>query len=174
MNDPKTYHDDANVVRSEIFEIEASAAIVWSILTDLDRYGEWNPFCVNARSTLKLGDPVHMTLANYTMPGTLVANVEYVCAVEPERLLSWEAYWTEAWPYPARRDQTIESIGADRCLYRSTDAFLGETGIHVMRFCGPWVKRSFDDTGRALKARAEAFARGEMQGALTQWTPSSD
>jgi len=26
----------------------------------------------------------------------------------------------------------------------------------VMYFCGAWVKRAFDDTGRALKARAEA------------------
>jgi len=26
-----------------------------------------------------------------------------------------------------------------------------------MRFCGPWVKRAFDDTANALKARAEAL-----------------
>lgn len=171
MGDPKTALDEANVVYSDFFEIDAPASIVWSILTDLDRYGEWNPFCVNARSTLEMGAPVHMTLNNYTMPGTLVSNVEYVCAFEPERRLSWEAHWTEAWPYPARRDQVIEPLGPDRCRYQSIDAFLGETGIHVMRFCGGWVKRAFDDIGRALKARAEAFAKGDTSGALAQWTP---
>lgn len=173
MKDPKTYYDEANVVRSEIFEIDAPASVVWSILIDLDRYGEWNPFCVHARSTLKMGDPVYMTLNDYTAPGRLASNVEYVCAFEPERRLSWEAYWTEAWPYAARRDQTIEPLGPDRCRYQSTDAFLGETGVHVMRFCGGWVKRAFDDSGRALKARAEAFARGDLSGALKQWTPEA-
>jgi hypothetical protein len=52
----------------------------------------------------------------------------------------------------------IESTGPGTCRYYSTDAFLGESGIHVMRFCGAWVKRAFDDTARALKARAEAMA----------------
>jgi hypothetical protein len=28
-----------------------------------------------------------------------------------------------------------------------------------MNFCGGWVKRAFDDTGRALKQRAEAMHR---------------
>jgi hypothetical protein len=31
-----------------------------------------------------------------------------------------------------------------------------------MRFCGPWVTRAFNDTAKALKARAEAMHRGEI------------
>jgi len=155
--DAKTSFDPANVVASDVVDIEAPASLVWEILTDLDNYGEWNPFCVRARSTLEIGAPVYMSMVNYPNPGALMQGCEYICAIEPERRLAWEARWHEDWPYPARRDQVIEPLPNGHCRYWSTDAFLGEGGIHVMRFCGPWVKRAFDDTARALKARAEAL-----------------
>ncbi len=151
--------DPDAIVRSERVEIDAPAAIVWEILTDLPHYGEWNPFCIAAESTLAMGAPVAMTLKSYIEPGATFPNCEYVCAFEPERLLSWELPYDEAWPYPARRDQLIEPLGESACAYHSTDAFLGPHGIHVMRFAGPWVKRAFDETAHALKARAEALYR---------------
>lgn len=146
-------------VRSERVEIDAPSSIVWEILIDLPRYGEWNPFCIECDSTLEMGAAVNMKLKSYVVPGEVVPNCEYVCAFVPERLLSWEMLYSDEWPYPARRDQIIEPLGEARCAYQSTDAFLGENGIHVMRFAGPWVKRAFDDTAMALKSRAEAMFR---------------
>ena len=161
--DPVSGFDPAAVTVSETVEIAAPARVVWQILTDMPRYNEWNPFCVRARSALEMGAAVDMTLANYAVPGTLVPNCEYICALEPERLISWEMIHSDAWPYPARRDQTIEPTGVDTCRYVSTDAFLGANGIHVFRFAGPWVKRAFDDSARALKARAEALFAAEAK-----------
>ncbi len=158
--DPINGFDPNSVVVSDTVEIAAPASVVWKILTDLPRYNEWNPFCVRAVSTLEMGAPVQMTLVSAIEPGRLVPNCEYVCAFEPEKLLSWELPHDDAWPYPARRDQIIEATGPESCRYHSTDAFYGANGIHVMRFAGPWVKRGFDDTARALKARAEAMHAG--------------
>ena len=162
--DARYAYDPANVVHSIIVDIDAPAAIVWEVLTDLASYSLWNPMCVRAESALTIGAPIHMVLVNYANPGTLVPVVEYICAFEPKRLLSWEAPWLEEWPYPARRDQVIETLGPDRCRYFSTDAFLGETGVHVMRFAGDWVKRGFDDTARALKMRAEILRQDREEG----------
>lgn len=159
------YPNPDAVVTSERVEIAAPAALVWEILVDLPRYGEWNPFCIAAESTLEMGAPVHMTLKSYTEPDATFPNCEYVCAFEPEQLLSWALPHNDAWPYPARRDQIIEPLGDAACTYHSTDAFLGPNGIHVMRFAGPWVKRAFDDTAHALKARAEAMHRERTGGA---------
>lgn len=158
--DPACGFDPEAVTVSDPVEIAAPAGVVWDVLVDLPRYGEWNPFCVRAESTLALGAPVQMSLINYSVPGSLVPNCEYVCAVEPGRLLSWEMPRSEAWPYPARRDQVIEPTGPASCRYVSTDAFLGRNGIHVFRFAGPWIKRAFDDSARALKLRAEALHAG--------------
>lgn len=153
--DPVSGFDPDAVTVSETVEINAPAKVVWDVICDMPRYSEWNPFCVRAVSTLEMGAAVEMTLANYAVPGSLVPNLEYICALEPERLISWEMKYTDAWPYPARRDQVIEATGPASCRYFSTDAFLGTNGIHVFRFAGPWVKRAFDDTARALKLRAE-------------------
>ena len=162
IEDPVTGFDPDAVTVSLKVEIAAPAAVVWEILCDMPRYNEWNPFCIRAESDLQLGAPVHMTLVNYAVPGTLAPNCEYICALEPERLISWEMHHSAAWPYPARRDQVIEATGPESCSYFSTDAFLGANGIHVFRFAGPWIKRAFDDSAMALKARAEAIcaARG--------------
>ena len=148
---------------SETVDIAAPARVVWQVLTDMPRYNEWNPFCVKAESTLEMGAAVNMKLMNYAVPGSIVPNCEFICALEPERLISWALPHSDAWPYPARRDQVIEPTGADSCRYFSTDAFLGANGIHVFRFAGPWVKRAFDDSGRALKARAEELYATEAK-----------
>lgn len=164
--DPFAHYDPSILVASDPIEIDAPASVVWAVLTDLPRYGEWNPFCVWARSTLEMGAPVHMRLVNYAEPGALAPNTEYICAFEPERLLSWELLDSPAWPYPARRDQMIEPLGPNRCRYVSTDAFTGPNGIHVRRFAGGWVRRAFNDSARALKLRAEALhAEGKGGGA---------
>jgi hypothetical protein len=155
--DPFKAYDPATLVASTPIEIDAPAAVVWEVLTDMPNYGAWNPFCVKAECTLEMGAPMKMMLVDYANPGRLVPNVEYICAVEPERMISWELKDDPSWPYPARRDQIITPLGAERCRYISTDAFFGENGIHVMRFCGAWVERAFNDTARALKARAEAI-----------------
>lgn len=156
--DPVFGFDPDAVTRSNTVEIAAPARVVWQVLIDLPHYNEWNPFCIRAVSTLKLGDPIEMTLINYaTAGGPTVPNLEYICACEPEHLLSWEFPNLDFWPYPARRDQVIETTGPASCTYYSTDAFLGANGIHVFRFAGPWVKRAFDDSAIALKARAEAL-----------------
>jgi hypothetical protein len=158
-DDPRLRFDPDAVVRSERVEIDAPASVVWDILIDMPKYKEWNPFCVDATSTLEMGAPVNMKLKSYIEPDVFFDNCEYICAFEPERMISWALPHYEEWPYPARRDQIIEALGPNRCAYHSTDAFLGDNGIHVMRFAGPWIKRAFDDTAYALKVRAEAMAK---------------
>lgn len=162
-DDPVSGFDPDAVTVSETVEIAAPARVVWAVLTDMPRYAEWNPFCVRASSTLEMGAAVDMTLVNYAVPGTLVPNCEYICAFEPERMISWEMVHSDFWPYPARRDQVIEPTSEASCRYFSTDAFLGANGIHVFRFAGPWVKRAFDDSARALKARAELLYAQEQK-----------
>lgn len=154
---PIPRYDAATLVQSVTVEIDAPAQVVWEVLTDLDNYPLWNPFCVSATSTLEIGAPVEMTLANYSTGEGTFPNVEYVCAVVPERLLSWELRPTELSAQAARRDQVIESLGEDRCRYYSTDAFLGEQAKQIMDESGAWVKRAFDDTALALKQQCESL-----------------
>lgn len=149
-------YDPATLVRSVTVAIAAPSSVVWDVLTDLDHYPEWNPFCLSATSTLEMGAPVEMVLADYTGAGGTFPNTEYVCAVVPERLLSWELRATPESPYAARRDQVIEPCSDGTCRYYSTDAFLGEFAHDIMAETGDWVRRAFDDTAVALKRHAES------------------
>jgi uncharacterized protein YndB with AHSA1/START domain len=152
---PIPSYDLATLVRSITVEIDAPPSVVWQVLTDLENYPQWNPFCVSARSTLQIGSPVEMTLTDYSGEADTFPNTEYVCAVVPERLLSWELRATAESPYAARRDQVIEHMAENRCLYYSTDAFLGVRASEIMTETGHWVKRAFDDTATALKRHSE-------------------
>ncbi|MGW0017135.1 SRPBCC domain-containing protein [Rhodococcus sp. NPDC003382] len=153
---PIPQYDSATTVRSVEVEIDAPASVVWEVLTDLGNYPNWNPFCIAVESTLEIGAPVNMTLADYSGATETFPYTEYVCAVVPERLLSWELRPTEVSAQAARRDQVIEPIDETRCRYYSTDAFLGEEAHQIMADSGAWVKRAFDDTAVALKKRSEA------------------
>ncbi|NLU64173.1 SRPBCC domain-containing protein [Rhodococcus sp. HNM0563] len=150
-------YDPATTVRSVTVEIDAPATLVWQVLVDLERYPDWNPFCISAKSTLEIGAPIEMLLTDYSGGTEPFPWVEYVCAVVPERLLSWELLPTTESRQAARRDQVIEQIDENRCRYYSTDAFLGEEAHQIMEDTGAWVLRAFDETAVALKKHCDAL-----------------
>ena len=49
-------------VIEETREIAAPAEVVWEVISDLSRYGEWNPFVSKCESTLQPGDAIDMTV----------------------------------------------------------------------------------------------------------------
>lgn len=149
--------DTKNLVRSLAVEIAAPAELVWSVLLDLPRYPQWNPYTVKVESSLRLGEPVNLFLPNPAQPGELLHVVEHLASFEPPHLLAWEMHSSADNPDAARREQIIEKTGPSSCRYHTTDQFLGATADQVMAVHGPWVKQGFDAVALALKAHAETL-----------------
>jgi len=146
-----------NIVTSITVVVEAPASVVWEVLTDLKRYEEWNPFTVRVESTLQVNQPVDLYIAIPGQAGQQMCVREWVIAVEPERLLSWEQRATAEDKNCARRDQVITTLGPERCSYYTTDIFLGVHEDQVMRDFGGWVKASFDQVAIGVKRQAESI-----------------
>ncbi|GAB2467247.1 MAG: SRPBCC domain-containing protein [Comamonas sp.] len=146
----------ANLVTSIQVEINAPASVVWEVLTDFDKYPEWNSFCFSIRSSRQIDTLVEMMVRNPHNGVEFPVN-EYLVAYEPERLLSWEQRAVPENKDAARRDQYIEAIDANRCTYFNTDQFLGVNAETIMREHGAWVKTAFDNVARDVKKRAEAL-----------------
>jgi hypothetical protein len=155
-----------NRVTSIRVEIEAPAALVWEVLVDLPRYGEWNGFNPRIESTLVLGDPVHMQAC---IPGTgrSLEITEHLCGLEPGRLLAWEQRPTAENPDAGRREQFLEPLGDERCAYHHIDTFLGPNADKIMAEHGAWVKEGFDGMALDLKRRAESLQASRRAGAAS-------
>ena len=146
-----------SVVAAEI-EIDATAERVWSILTDFERYPDWNPFTVEVKTTLRIGDSVVM---NVHLPGKRPKErTEWVNRVEEGRVFAWGMHALHPAVLTANRFQWIESLGAGRCRYRTEDVMSGWLAPIVVAFYGRSMRLGFESVASALKARAEEAAPG--------------
>lgn len=141
------------IVKSEI-EIEASPEIVFDLLTDLQKYPEWNPFTPHVESTLEIGAPVRMKVRLGKGP-KLSNKVEFVTANERPICLCWGADIPFRFLIRADRCQTLEALPNGRTRYICTDTISGWLTPLVIRFFGAAMQRGFDDCALALKRRAE-------------------
>ncbi len=143
------------IITSEKVTIHAPASVVWQVLTDLEKYPEWNPFTVQAVSNLKIGSPIDMTLPKAN--GKAMTQREYIKVVDIEKQLSWGAPMPYRWILEALRDQYIAVLDENTCTYFTTDSFWGLLTNTVMKQQGLWVKNGFDSVAFALKQRAESL-----------------
>jgi hypothetical protein len=67
-------------------DIQAPAATVWQVLTDIDRYDDWNPFMPRLSGRLAPGERLTVTIR----PGTRTMTFRpTVLEVEDGRLIRW-------------------------------------------------------------------------------------
>ena len=140
------------VVETEPLTIDAPAEAVWNVLTDGERYGEWNPFTTHIETDFQPGSPVRARVLLGRLP---VRVTEHTDVAEPPVRLTWSsAYWT---PFllTARKTQIVTPIAAGRCAYHTTDTMAGLLAPIVRMLFGRSILRGFEATATALKERAE-------------------
>ncbi len=141
----------ANSVRAEI-EIDAPVERLWGILTDFDRYAEWNPFTPRVETTLRIGEPVHLYVR--LVGPRLLHRVEHVTRNEPYAL-GWEMQMGRRALLHAERVQVLTPIDAHRTHYLTEDVFSGLLRPVVLGLFGRAMERGFTDCALGLKSAAE-------------------
>jgi len=143
-------------IRFEL-NIEASAAVVWEVVSDLDRYREWNPFVIRASSTCEVGAPIMMKVQMFR--GFAQAQTETITEFTPPRTISWGLVGRRRWALSSRRCQLVTPDGQLRSRYLSEFKLSGGFAPVVMAVLGGRLEAGFCAMSAAVKRRAEELQR---------------
>lgn len=153
---------------SDQVEIHAPQQWVWSILIDLERYGEWNPFTYRVDSTLEIDAPVDLYV-RMPIRGDRV-QTEYVRIVEFPSTLAWGMHMGSRLLLKAQRQQQLDGVSPTCCRYQTWDAFSGMLTPVVTGLFGADIVNGFNRMAYALKVRAETTWQANNSAS----NPSSD
>jgi len=139
------------------FPIGASAATVWKVLTDFERYSQWNPSLPSIRGELRPGATVALTLG---MPGRPSPKVTAELGdVNVGRRLTWHGNAGADWLFAGDREFVIDEQPDATVLFTYVEDAHGALFPTFRAFMGRAIQRSHDAFNAALKARAEVSGR---------------
>ena len=141
-------------IRTEPVEINAPIDVAWTVLTEVDKYSQWNPFTPQVRTDFSLGSPANLLVR---MGPAKFRITETVCAFEKPRLIAWKKKFGAPWLLHAVREQHLEPVGKTSCSYHNTDRLTGLLAPMVFVCFGGYMRRGFHDVAEGLKAWAEAL-----------------
>ena len=140
-------------IRTEI-EIGAPADRVWSLLTELDAFSDWNPFLRRASGEVKEGARLEI----YMQPadGRGMTFRPTVIKAEPNREFRWLGHLGVSGLFDGEHSFTIEPLDGNRVRFVQSERFTGVLVPLVLLMIEKNTQRGFEDMNVALKERAEA------------------
>ena len=136
-------------------EIDAPAEVVWAVLTDFSRYGEWNPFVPEARCDLRPGGAIEMQVRLRDKPQF---QREWVNSVGPGQTFSYSMKPVPLGALRSERIQTLEALADGRTRYTSQFEIAGWLQPLITGIFGEGMRKGFEGMALGLKQRAEAEA----------------
>lgn len=147
-------------VQTQRIRIDAPVGLVWEVLTDVERYGEWNRFTPQVQTDFKIGSPARLLVR---MGSAKMQITETVCGFECPRLIAWQKAFGARSFLLAVREQHLEPVGETSCLYHNTDRLTGMLAPLVFLCFGGYMHHGFIDVGEGLKQVAEAkYSREQL------------
>lgn len=139
-------------IRTE-FEIAASPARAWRVLTDFQRYPEWNPFLVRLTGAPRTGTRVDV---HVKQPFFTVTFRTTVMKVEAERELRWRGHLLHDGIVAAEHYFLIEPIASDRVRFVHGERFTGSLSSLAWRIIERDTRRGYAAMNQALTRRVES------------------
>ena len=147
-----------HTISIEPVSINAPSRLVWQVLTDFASYPDWNPFPVKAESSLKLGEPVVLTIPQ-GRKGKLMQQKFILEVFDAPNKIAWRLpKMGHKLLFNAYREQTITALSESSCSYTTSDTFAGLIAGKIYKAQAKWVEKNFDQMAEALKLRCEKMA----------------
>jgi hypothetical protein len=139
-------------LRTEI-EIQATPEKVWQVLTNLDKYPEWNPFICHALGKAEAGETVDIDFQPDSKGLKLHCTV---VKAEPNRELCWKYHFILPVLIRGEHRFTIEPMENNRVRFIDREIFNGLLVPLQARDIDTNSKRGFEKMDKALKTRVES------------------
>ncbi|MBE0411073.1 MAG: SRPBCC domain-containing protein [Anaerolineales bacterium] len=107
--------------RNEI-EIQATAEQVWKVLTDLDKYSEWNPLLYRGVGKVEPGETVEVSAK------TATKDMKFICKVtevEPYHKFAWKFHVIHPLLFRGLHIFQIESVDEHKVRFIDREQFEG-------------------------------------------------
>jgi hypothetical protein len=140
-------------VVDEVIDIDAPCETVWTVITDLPSYGEWNPFVVSCRSTLVVGDPIEMRVVLFR--GFPQGQRETIFEHRPGERLCYGLDGGALGAIVSRRSHELQVLAPGRTRYRSHFELSGWLAPVVGGLLGGRLQRGFGLMTAGIRQRAE-------------------
>ncbi len=140
-------------LRTEI-KIFAPPETVWSILTDLESYSDWNPFVVEAKGNTSVGSK----LVNRLQPpgGTAMTIKPVVTVSDTAQTFEWLGHAGIRGLFDGRHRFDLEETKSGGTKLVHSEKFRGLFVRPMRRMLDTQTKAGFEAMNVALKERAEA------------------
>jgi len=139
-------------LKTEI-DIAAPPERVWEVLSDLDAYGEWNPFIVEATGSATIGD--RLTLRMQPTSGRERTLRPTVTDVRPDELLQWEGHLGVRGIMDVTHTFRLKPAPGEGTRLVQAEDFRGLLVPLVARTLERGTLPAFEAMNEALKRRAE-------------------
>jgi hypothetical protein len=138
-------------LKTEI-EIQATPEKVWQILTDLEKWAEWNPFITRATGNPLLDERVDVNVHSESKEMTLHCTVVKVVHAKE---LCWKYHVGSPALFRGEHSFIIEPSGDNRVRFIDREIFNGLFVPLQARDIDTHSRQGFELMDQALKARAE-------------------
>lgn len=135
---------------TESIQINATAEIVWNILTDVKSYAEWNPFFVEMSGKFEPGS--YVKVSAQPVGGKQTSFSPKILEVKKNELIKWRGRVLLPYIFDGYHSFIIKRISDDKVEFTQHEDFKGilVPFIGLEPFQKGWVKMN-----NALKMRAE-------------------
>ncbi|MCH2186216.1 SRPBCC domain-containing protein [Myxococcota bacterium] len=140
----------------ESYEVRASAEVLWQVITDFDRYPEWNPFVISCSAELREGQPIDMRVQlfkRFAQPQR-----ERILEVSPGSTFRYGLAPGRFGALSSVRSHVVRAQDPNHSHYQSHFQLTGWMAPLTQVWLGGRLEQGFHSMTRALVARAEGLA----------------
>jgi len=141
-------------IRTEII-INASKERVWEVLTDFDKYPQWNPFIVEVQGKAVVGTHLRNTMLNGESKMVFKPKV---MKVEKYRYFDWLGSLFVKGLFDGHHRFELEELTPNQVKLKHNESFSGILSGLILKKIGDDTRQSFIKMNQALKQVAEAHA----------------